>query len=63
MKADAEAYAVKVKAEAEAEANQLISESLTDALIQYMETNLWNGQLPTTYIGGDYGVLPIIDPD
>ena len=63
LEAEAEAYSVRIKAEAEAAANELVSQSLTDGLIKYMETNLWNGQLPTTYIGGDYGVLPIIDPD
>lgn len=63
LEADAEAYAIQIKAEAEAAANELVSMSLTDDLIKYLETNLWNGQLPTTYIGGDYGVLPVINPD
>ena len=60
-KADAEAYGVKMKGEAEAEANAKISESLTEELLEYVKNSLWNGQLPSTYIGDDYGVLPIID--
>ena len=63
LEADAEAYAITAKAEAEAAANEKIAASLTDELIQYMETSLWNGQLPATYIGGDYEVLPIIGVD
>ena len=60
LEADAEAYAVKTKADAEAEANKKISQSLTEELIKYMETNQWNGTLPSTYIGGDSNALPII---
>lgn len=57
--ADAEAYAVSVKAQAEAEANRQISESLTRDLIDYVQANNWNGQLPDTYVGGE-GAIPII---
>lgn len=60
--AEAEARVVTTKAEAEAEANTKISESLTSELIKYLEANQWNGQLPTTYIGGEENVLPIINP-
>lgn len=62
LQADAEAYAISTKAQAEADANEKIAASLTDELIEYMKNALWNGQLPTTYIGGDYGTLPIINP-
>ena len=58
--ADAEAYAIRTKAEAEATANQLLAGSLTDPLIDYMRINQWNGMLPTTYLGGEGAVLPII---
>ncbi len=59
IEADAAAYAVKVKAEAEAEANELISASLTDALIAYTEANRWNGELPQFMGAGT--TMPIID--
>lgn len=62
LQADAEAYAISAKAQAEADANIQIANSLTGELIEYMKNALWNGELPTTYIGGDYGVLPIINP-
>ena len=62
LQADAEAYAISAKAQAEADANEKIAASLTNELIEYMKNALWNGQLPTTYIGGDYGTLPIINP-
>ena len=61
IEADAEAYAVKVKAEAEANANELISASLTDALIAYTEANRWDGKLPQFM--GSGATLPIIDLD
>lgn len=62
LQADAEAYAISAKAQAEADANEKIAASLTSELIEYMKNALWNGELPTTYIGGDYGTLPIINP-
>lgn len=58
--ADAEAYAIRTRAEAEAAANELLAGSLTDPLIEYMEINQWNGVLPTTYLGGEGAILPII---
>lgn len=58
--ADAEAYAIRTKAEAEAAANELLAGSLTDPLIDYMRVNQWNGVLPTTYLGGEGAILPII---
>ncbi len=53
--ADAKAYA----GEKEAEANKKISESLTDALIEYKTVEQWNGELPM-YTGGD-GTFPILN--
>lgn len=61
-KADAEAYKIKTKADAEAEANKKVAETLTDDLIQYIQAQLWNGQLPSTYVGGE-GALPIIQTE
>lgn len=46
-KAEAEAEAVLIAAEAEAKANELVSASLTDKLIEKMKYEQWNGQLPT----------------
>lgn len=61
LEADAEAYGIRARAEAEAEANRMIADSLTDELLEYAKNSLWNGELPTTYIGGDYDVIPVID--
>lgn len=57
---DAEAYAIKTRADAEAEANKKISETLTDELIRYHEAQIWDGKLPTTYIGGGESI-PVIN--
>ncbi len=60
INADAKAYAVKVQAEAEAAANQLISASLTDKLIELTQIKQWNGILPR-FVAGDSAVaLPIL---
>lgn len=45
--AQGEADAIKVKADAEAEANQKLSQSLTDSVLQNKFYEKWNGQLPT----------------
>ena len=58
--ADAEAYAIRKKAEAEAEANELVSKTITEELIRYHETQIWDGKLPTTYIGSDQSI-PVIN--
>lgn len=44
--AEAEAEAIKIKAEAEAEANRVLSESLTDQIIEYNKIEKWDGKLP-----------------
>lgn len=62
LQADAEAYSIQIKAEAEAAANEKLAASITNELIDYMKTSLWNGVLPSTYIGNDSSVLPIINP-
>lgn len=61
IQADAEAYALMTKASAEAEANTKINASLTQALIDYVQANNWNGQLPTTFMGAGSSTVPILD--
>lgn len=56
-KAEAEAQAMIMLAEAEAEANNLLSQSMTPALLEKMYYEKWNGELP--YIYGDS--TPIIN--
>lgn len=61
IQADADAYATTTKATAEAEANTKINASLTNELIDYVQANNWNGQLPTTFMGADADIVPILD--
>ena len=64
VNADAEAYEVRAKAEAEAEANRMISESLTQSLINYTYAQKWNGKLPTVMTGGSESassLIPVLD--
>ena len=58
QQADAAAYETKVKAEAQAEANKKVAETITEPLINYVQAQNWNGQLPNIYAGD--GALPII---
>ncbi|MBE6807260.1 MAG: prohibitin family protein [Ruminococcaceae bacterium] len=44
--AEAEAESVRIKAEAQAEANKILSQSLTDEIIDYNKVEKWNGELP-----------------
>ena len=60
IEAEAEAYAITAKAAAEAEANRKVAESLTDELIEYTQAQLWDGQLPATYVGTS-GSLPVLN--
>ena len=55
--AKAEAEALKIAAEAEAAANKIISDSLTQQIIDKMLVDNWNGELPTVMGSGDY-ILP-----
>lgn len=55
--AKAEAEALKIAAEAEAEANKIITESLTDIIIEKILADAWDGQLPDVVGNGDY-ILP-----
>lgn len=58
--ADAEAYEIITRAEAEAEANELISNSLTQELIDYTYAEKWDGKLPT-FVAGEEGMVPVIE--
>lgn len=60
IEADAEAYAITAKAAAEAEANTKVAQSLTEELIEYTQAQLWDGQLPDTYVGSS-GSLPVLN--
>ena len=60
LQADAEAYEITTKAEAQAEANKLISQTITSNLIDYIEAQNWNGELPGTFVGGQEA-MPIIN--
>ena len=51
-KAEAEAEAMIIAAEAQAEANRILSESITDEILEKMYYEKWDGKLPTVY-GGD----------
>lgn len=57
--ADAEAYKITVKADAEAAANEKLSRSVTDTLIDYQYAQNWDGKLPT-YMAGDQ-MIPVIN--
>ena len=58
--ADAEAYEMLAKAEAEAASNKKISESLTDALIDYAYANNWDGTMPMV-MTGDGEMRPVFN--
>ena len=47
IKAQGEADALLIEATAEAQANRMISESLSDELIEKIKFEKWNGELPT----------------
>ena len=57
-KAEAEAQAMIMLAEAEAKANDLLSQSLNDNLLEKMYYEKWDGKLPTIYGGDD--MTPIV---
>lgn len=48
-KAEADAQAVIIAAEAQAEANKLLANSITDAILEQMYYEKWNGVLPSVY--------------
>ena len=53
QKARLEAERKVLEAEATKKANDMMKQSLTDELIAKQFIEKWNGQLPTTYAGGD----------
>ena len=57
--AEAEAESIKIRAQAEAEANRIISESLTEDIIEYNKIEKWDGVLPK--VTGSNGALISID--
>lgn len=58
--ADAAAYSTRVTAEAEAEANEKLSKSITDNLIDWNESNRWNGAMPQIVLGSN-GAVPVLN--
>ena len=52
-KAEAEAEAMIIAAEAQAEANRILSESITDEILEQMYYDKWDGVLPTFYGAND----------
>ncbi|MFY8274515.1 prohibitin family protein [Pseudoalteromonas sp. SSDWG2] len=69
-KADGQAYAIKIEAEAEAEAIRLKGLAEAEAmqkkaeaiknngtLVEYIRAQQWNGQMPSTVMGSDQGIL------
>ena len=55
--AKAQAEAKKIAADAEAEANRIISESLTQDILNKIMADAWDGKLPTVVGNGEY-ILP-----
>ena len=57
--AEAEAEALVIKAQAEAEANRIITESITNELLEKILAERWDGKLPDTYVGdgSDLGII------
>ena len=60
IQAEADAYAIQIKSEAEAQANALIAASLSGDLIEYLEVQNWDGQLPDTFIGSSSEAIPVL---
>lgn len=60
--AKAEAEAKKIAAEGEAAANKIITDSITEELLNKVLVENWNGQLPNTYVSDGSG-LEIILPN
>lgn len=58
-KANAEAEALIIAAEAQAEANRILSESITDKILEQMYYEKWDGKLPTVYGGDDSMMIQV----
>lgn len=61
-KAEADAKARKIAAEAEAEANRLLTQSLTEQVLEYMFYEKWDGKMPQV-MGEGSAILDIRDPE
>lgn len=61
-KAEADAKALKIAAEAEAEANRLLTQSLTEQVLEYMFYEKWDGKMPQV-MGEGSAILDIRDPE
>ncbi len=57
IQAEAEAEAKKVAADAEAYANEKVAQSITDALLEKIYAENWDGKMPTVVGNGEY-ILP-----
>ncbi len=55
--AQAEAESITLRGRAQAEVNRRVAESLTPLLVQQLQVEKWNGQLPTTTLGNNPGQL------
>ena len=58
--AKAEAEAKKIAAEGEAAANKILTDSITDELLEKILAERWNGELPDTYVGDGDGLGMIL---
>lgn len=57
--AEAQAYAIKEKGEAEASAIKAKADAIAknQTLVEYMRAQQWDGQMPSTLMGGDQSIL------
>ena len=67
IQAEAEKEVLQIQADAaeyagqkDAAINDAIAKTLTPDLLKYYENEKWNGELPSYYVGGAEGVLPIL---
>jgi len=60
IEADAEAYAITARAVAEAEANEKLAASITAELTEYIQAQLWDGKLPSTFVGSA-DAMPVLN--
>ena len=58
-KAEAEAEAMIIAAEAQAEANRILSESITDEILEKMYYEKWDGKLPLSTSGNTLPFLQL----
>jgi modulator of FtsH protease HflC len=63
VRAEGEAQALTLKGDAEAHVVAARSAALgsNPSLVAYTEAERWNGQMPTTVLGGQMGALPVFD--